>query len=75
MIDMQAVALKLYGITIKEAHTRGICVRCREEYVLDDTFDEIGRFLANQMYGLTGLCDTCYGVIYGTHQSNWKLKE
>ena len=62
MIDK--LALQLYGITPHEAHTRGICISCKQRtFLSQDTPHLPGQIysrLGTQEYSSSALCETCF---------------
>ena len=60
------VALKMFGMTVTEAHVKHICVDCkspiRDERGTDET-GENGQIYSDagwKEYRISGLCETCF---------------
>lgn len=50
------LAIEATGITRDEAHTKGICIRCKQPPVF---FTYLGR----KEYGISGMCEPCFDYI------------
>lgn len=49
----------LYGITVSEAISKGICIDCREK-ALPKCYSDAGR----REYKISGLCERCFDKIF-----------
>lgn len=52
------VAKRIFGINMKEAHDRGICIRCKNP-AADKMITEAGQ----REYKKSGLCELCFADI------------
>lgn len=50
------VAASIFGISLKEAHSRKICVSCKEAITFPTEISE-------REYEISGLCDICFDNI------------
>lgn len=59
-----AVAMKIYGITLTEAHAKGICIDCKESMYQPIPYDSIMRNeltpLDVKEYKISGICPICW---------------
>jgi len=56
--SLNNLAAKLFGITLEEAHEKGICVHCKQP-ALPKCYSEEGR----REYEISGLCEACFDEI------------
>lgn len=54
------MAKHLYGITVAEAHEKGICISCKQE--VGDT--NIHTLSGQKEYKISGLCEDCWDKIF-----------
>ena len=53
-IDPEAIARKLYGMTKKEAHRKGVCLKCKEPAI-----DKCHTLPGHSEYQISGICEDC----------------
>lgn len=52
------LAISAFGMTKSEAHTKGVCIKCKRPPVFTST-------LGPQEYQISGLCDLCFDSMFG----------
>lgn len=65
MREMQdSFAMAVHGMTITEAHEKGICVMCRED-VKGNWQEMIPTPESQREFAISGLCDKCFDISVG----------
>ena len=59
------LAKALWGMSIEEAHEKGVCVKCRLP-AEPQCYSKVGR----TEYQITGLCELCFDAIVGPKDLN-----
>jgi hypothetical protein len=49
----------IFGMTLTEAHEKGVCIDCKEEAV-PKCYSEAGC----KEYGISGMCEACYDAMF-----------
>lgn len=50
-----------FGMSVKEAHEKGLCVRCKLQ---PKFYSELGK----REYELSGLCEPCFDLMFGAEE-------
>lgn len=64
-----AVARAATGMTKSEAHEKGICIKCKENWE-PKTHTELGR----REYRISGYCEDCWDAMFDIGDSDFPLK-
>lgn len=59
------IASLVFGMTVKEAHEKGICIYCREPWA-SKTTTESGK----KEYSISALCEVCFDLISAEEKEN-----
>lgn len=58
----------LYGMTVSEARSKGICIECKKP-ALERCYSDAGRSL----YNMSGLCEVCFDEMF--KEEDWDSGE
>lgn len=53
------VSKSLFGVSISEAHSRGLCLNCRQPY-MERCYSEAGV----REYAISGFCEICFDNLF-----------
>jgi hypothetical protein len=67
---LDGIGAKLFGMTLTEAHEKGVCIDCKEE-AMGKCYSEAGR----KEYGISGLCEACFDAMFARDDARDKDDE